>query len=150
MENTFKSARTCSKESANEEIAKKKIDEAQNNKRQIDDKYISVEKSLISKQNEYQQIELSLNTIKTVIQEQRIKFDEKEIAVNEYVKIDNWKQLFLSSSDGFINHIKEISSEWQGKLELLNNIEKQIDKAFTAFSKRVIDIKNTYLLLTLQ
>ncbi|MBE6335709.1 MAG: hypothetical protein E7066_03405 [Lentimicrobiaceae bacterium] len=107
-------------------IAKKKIDEAQNNKRQIDDKYISVEKSLISKQNEYQQIELSLNTIKTVIQEQRIKFDEKEIAVNEYVKIDNWKQLFLSSSDGFINHIKVISSEWQGKLELLNNIEKQI------------------------
>ena len=107
-------------------IAKKKIDEAQSNKKLIDDKYISVEKLLIAKQNEYQQLELSLNTIKTVIQEQKAKFDEKETTVNEYVKIDNWKQLFLSSSDGFINHIKEIASEWQGKLALLNNIENQI------------------------
>ncbi len=107
-------------------IAKKKIDEAQKNKKQIDDKYISVEKLLVAKQNEYQQLELSLNTIKTVIQEQKTNFDENETAVNEYVNIDNWKQLFLSSSDCFINHIKKIASEWHGKVELLNSIENQI------------------------
>lgn len=110
-------------------IAKKKIDEAQNNKKLIDDKYISVEKLLVAKQNEYQQLELSLNTIKTVIQEQKAKFDEKETSVNEYVMIDDWKQLFLSSSDSFINHIKGIASEWQRKVELLNNIENQIINA---------------------
>ena len=75
-------------------IAKKKIDEAQNNKKIIDEKYSSVEKSLSAKQIEYQQIEISLNTIKTIIQEQNNNFVEKETAVNEYVKFDNWKQFF--------------------------------------------------------
>ena len=107
-------------------IAKKKIDEAQNNKKIIDEKYSSVEKSLSAKQIEYQQIEISLNTIKTIIQEQNNKFVEKETAVNEYVKLDNWKQSFLNSFDDFTKQIKDIASEWQLKKELLNNTENQI------------------------
>ena len=107
-------------------LVKKSIDEAQKNKKSIDDNYISIEKSLSAKQIEYQQIELTLNTIKTIINEQKLKYTEKETDVNNYLKIDNWKQTFADSQSDFIKLINNISSEWKNKTESLKNTENQI------------------------
>ena len=107
-------------------FAKNKINEAQNKKKAIDGKYNSIEKELTSKQIEYQRIELLLNTISTIIQEQKSKYSEKEKLIDEYVKNDNWKQSFARSSDDYIQYIKHVASEWQTKNELLKNNENQI------------------------
>ncbi|MBQ2851884.1 MAG: AAA family ATPase [Bacteroidales bacterium] len=107
-------------------LVKKSIDEAQKNKKSIDENYISIEKSLSAKQIEYQQIELTLNTIKTIINEQKLKYTEKETDVNNYLKIDNWKQTFADSQTDFIKLINYISSEWRNKTESLKNTENQI------------------------
>lgn len=107
-------------------IVKKSIDEAQKNKKSIDDNYVSIEKSLSAKQIEYQQIELTLNTIKTIINEQKSKYREKELVVDNYLKIDNWKHAFADSQRDFIKIINNISSEWKNKIELLRNTETQI------------------------
>ena len=107
-------------------LVKKSIDEAQKNKKSIDDNYVSIEKSLSAKQIEYQQIELALNTIKTIINEQKLKYTEKETYVNNYLKIDNWKQTFADSQTDFIKLINNISSEWRNKTESLKNTENQI------------------------
>ncbi len=107
-------------------LVKKSIDEAQKNKKFIDENYISIEKSLSAKQIEYQQIELTLNTIKTIINEQKLKYTEKETDVNNYLKIDNWKQTFADSQSDFIKLINNISSEWKNKSESLKNTENQI------------------------
>ena len=107
-------------------LVKKSIDEAQKNKKSIEDNYVSIEKSLSAKQIEYQQIELTLNTIKTIINEQKLKYTEKETDVNNYLKIDNWKQTFADSQTDFIKLINNISSEWKNKTESLKNTENQI------------------------
>ena len=107
-------------------LVRKNIEEAQKNKKLIDDKYNSVEKSLVTKQIEYQQIELSLNTIKTVIQEQKTKLQDNEVRVDEFVKLENWKQSFLNSPTDFVNFIKNVDLEWKSKNELLKNTENQI------------------------
>ena len=107
-------------------LVKKSIDEAQKNKKSIDDNYVSIEKSLSAKQIEYQQIELTLNTIKTIINEQKLKYTEKETDVNNYLKIDNWKQTFADSQTDFIKLINNFSSEWKDKTESLKNTENQI------------------------
>ena len=107
-------------------LVRKNIEEAQKNKKLIDDKYNSVEKSLATKQIEYQQIELSLNTIKTVIQEQKTKLQDNEVRVDEFVKLENWKQSFLNSPTDFVNFIKNVDLEWKSKNELLKNTENQI------------------------
>lgn len=107
-------------------LVRKNIEEAQKNKKLIDDKYNSVEKSLATKQIEYQQIELSLNTIKTVIQEQKTKLQDNEVRVNGFIKLENWKQSFLNSPTDFVNFIKNVDLEWKSKNELLKNTENQI------------------------
>ena len=107
-------------------LVKKSIDEAQKNKKSIDENYVSIEKSLSAKQIEYQQLELTLNTIKTIINEQKLKYTEKETDVNNYLKIDNWKQTFADSQTDFIKLINNISSEWKNKTESLKNTENQI------------------------
>ncbi|MBR6775896.1 MAG: hypothetical protein IKM23_09355, partial [Bacteroidales bacterium] len=70
--------------------------------------------------------ELTLNTIKTIINEQKLKYTEKETDVNNYLKIDNWKQTFADSQSDFIKLINNISSEWKNKTESLKNTENQI------------------------
>ncbi len=107
-------------------VAKSKIDEAQNNKKSIDGRYNSIEVSLTAKQNEYQLIELALNTISTIINEQKSILHEKELTINEYIKIENWKQKFTESRESFITYIIDIASEWKTKLESLRNVENQI------------------------
>ena len=107
-------------------LARNKINEAQNKKKVIDEKYNSVEKELSTKQIEHQQIELLLNTITTIIQEQKSKYDEKERLIDEYVKDDSWKQSFIKSSEDYIQHIKHVATEWQTKNESLKNNEIQI------------------------
>lgn len=107
-------------------LVKKSIDEAQKNKKSIEDNYVSIEKSLSAKQIEYQQLELTLNTIKTIINEQKLKYTEKETDVNNYLRIDNWKQTFADSQTDFIKLINNISSEWKNKTESLKNTENQI------------------------
>ena len=107
-------------------LAKKNIDEAQKNKKAIDDNYNALEKSLLEKQLEYQQIELSLNTIKTIVQEQKSKLQDNEVRVNEFIKLENWKESFLNSPTDFVNFIKNVDLEWKSKNELLKNTENQI------------------------
>lgn len=107
-------------------LAKKSIDEAQKNKKLIDDNCNSIEKSLSAKQLEYQQIELSLNTINTIVNEQKLKYAEKENNIDNYLKIDDWKQSFATSPADFIKMINRISDEWRQKTELLKNTENQI------------------------
>lgn len=107
-------------------LTKNKINEAQNTKKLIDEKCNSIEKKLSSKQIECQQIELSLNTITTIIQEQKSKYNEKANLIDGYLKNNNWKQSYTQSSEDYIQHLKNIASEWQTKNESLKNNERQI------------------------
>ena len=107
-------------------IVKKNIDEAQKNKKLIDDKYNSAEKRISAKQLEYQQLELSLNTVKTIIQEQKTKLVEKENYLDEFVKIADWKQLLSKAPEDLAIYIKGVAYEWKSKNESLKNTDNQI------------------------
>ncbi len=107
-------------------LVKKNIDEAQNAKKLIEEKYNSIEKDYSAKQAEYQRLELELNTAETVIKEQKNKYQEKELSVNEYIKIENWKQSFVDSPNDFVKKINQISSEWKKNIETLKDTENQI------------------------
>ena len=107
-------------------LLRRNVEEAQKNKKVIDKEYDAAEKSMAAKQSECQQIELSLNTIRTVIQEQKAKVLENESRVDGIVKIEGWKQSFLDSPDGFVAFVKKIALEWQDKNESLRNAESQI------------------------
>ncbi len=103
-----------------------KINEAQNKKKTIEEIYNSSQKKIESKQKEYQQIESSINTLNTLIQEQKIKRTDKENSLNEYIKIENWKMSYDESPDEFINKIKKIASDWQKARKKLDDAKNQI------------------------
>lgn len=107
-------------------VLKKTIDDAQRSKKIVDDRYNCVEKQLSEKQIEYQQLELMLNTIKTIIQEQYSMYNEKESSLNEYIKNNDWKVSFVSSPLEYTKNIKELAAEWQNKNELLKTTDNQI------------------------
>lgn len=107
-------------------LVKKNIDEAQNIKKSIEEKYNSIEKDYSAKQLEYQQIESSINNLETTTKEQKLKYEEKEVAVNQYLKIEGWKQSFFNSPKQFVKIINQIASEWKKNVDTLKNTENQI------------------------
>ena len=107
-------------------LVKRNIDEAQKSKKLIDERYGLMEKQFSIKQTEYQQIGLLLNTINTIVKEQESKFKEKENAVSQYVKLENWQLLWNESSLSFINRIKGIAKEFQDKQDMLKDAENHI------------------------
>lgn len=107
-------------------LVKVKIDEAQKNKKFIDDKYNSAEKEFEGKRVEYQQLELALNTISTIIKEQKLKLSDNETLLDKYIKIENWKQYFLDSPACFIKQVENVAQEWKSKNESIKDIERQI------------------------
>lgn len=107
-------------------LMKESIDKAQQHKKSIDEKYLFAEKSLSNKQLEYQQLELSLNTTNTIIQEQNAKLLDKESKVGEYVKIENWRQSFIKSPADFSKHINNIAKEWKNTCDSLEDTENKI------------------------
>ena len=107
-------------------LVKRNIDDAQKIKKSIEEQYNLMEKKYSIKQTEYQQIELLLNTINTIVKEQESKLKEKENAVSQYLKVENWQHLWNESNLSFINKIKYIAKEFQNKQELLKDAENQI------------------------
>lgn len=107
-------------------IAKENIDKAQQNKKYLDEKYLSAEKELSNKQVEYQKLEFSLNTINTIIKEQKGKLLDNETRVGEYVKIQDWKQSFMKSPSDFNMLINNIAKEWGKNNTLLETTKNQI------------------------
>lgn len=107
-------------------IAKENIDKAQQNKKYLDEKYLSAEKELSNKQVEYQKLEFSLNTINTIIKEQKGKLLDNETRVGEYVKIQDWKQSFMKSPSDFNMLINNIAKEWEKTNTLLETTKNQI------------------------
>ena len=107
-------------------LVKDNIDKAQLNKKSLDDKYQSAEKLLSDKQLEYQQLGLDLNTINTIIQEQKAKLSDNERKLGEYIKINDWKKIFAKSPDDFSKLICDIAAEWKNKCESLENMESNI------------------------
>lgn len=104
-----------------------RMNEIQNQKKTVEEKHISIQKKIESKQNEYQQVESLINTLNTLIQEQTIKRSEKENTLDEYIKIENWKMSYNQSPEDFINDIKKIASDWQTATKKLEDIKNQID-----------------------
>ena len=107
-------------------LVRKNIEDAQKNKKAVDEKYNEAERSLAEKKLQCQQIVFSLDTKRNVMQGLEANAQEKESRVNAILKIDGWKQSFLNSPNGFITYVKKIVSEWQDKNELLKNTENQI------------------------
>lgn len=123
-------------------VVTKKIEVAQTNKKSLDVKYDLLEKQLKSKQNDYQKLELSFNTIQTMIQEQKVKLDEKECCLNNYINIGGWKQTFIKSPNDFIKFINKIATEWNEKNDLLKRTENQIDNLDIVIKQSDVFVEN--------
>lgn len=114
---------------------KNKIEEAQKNKRVIEEKLNSVEQQMIVKQKESQEMDLQLMAIKTSISDSESKYLEKKSSVNEYIRIDDWEKSWMENMSAFSLALNESAQTWNQKLEMLRNIESQIATAETIISQ---------------
>lgn len=104
-------------------LIKNKIDEAQKNKKIVEDKIYSLEHRLVKQQEESQNLDLSIVAVKTSISDSESKYQEKRFSVNEYFGVDGWEKSWLEDSFGFVESLKGSAKVWNQKLELLNGIE---------------------------
>lgn len=114
---------------------KNKIEEAQKNKRVIEEKLNSVEQQMLVKQKESQEMDLQLMAIKTSISDSELKYLEKKSSVNEYIRIDDWEKSWMENMSAFSLALNESAQTWNQKLEMLRNIESQIATAETIISQ---------------
>ena len=107
-------------------LMKNKIETAQRNKKTIEEDFVSVERQLVAKQNELQEIELSLIALKTTVSESETKFLEKKSSVNEYLDIENWEKSWNDDSFAFTEMLNESAKMWNKKNDALRDIDGQI------------------------
>ena len=107
-------------------LVRESVNKAQENKRVAEEKYNLVESSLSNKKLEYQHLELSASKIEAVVNEQKSNLQENENRIGEYVKVENWKHLFLNSFEILVKIIEDIALDWQTKNDILKNTENQI------------------------
>lgn len=104
-------------------LIKNKINEAQRNKKIVEDKIYSLEHQLVKQQEESQNLDLSIVAVKTSISDSESKYQEKKLYVNEYLSVDGWEKSWLEDSLRFVESLKESANLWNQKLELFKSIE---------------------------
>lgn len=109
-------------------LMKNKIEAAQKNKKAVEENFISVERQTTAKQNELQEIEMSLIALTTSISESEAKFLEKKSYVNEYLNIENWDKSWREDSSAFMEMLDDSAQMWSKKNDTLRDIEGQIVK----------------------
>ena len=107
-------------------LMKNKIETAQRNKKAIEENYVSVERQLLAKQNELQEIEKALIALKITVSESETKFLEKKSSVSEYLNIEDWEKSWNDDSFAFTEMLNESARMWNKKNDALRDIDGQI------------------------
>lgn len=106
-------------------LIKNKIDEAQRNKKIVEDNIYSLEQQLVKQQEKSKNLDLLIVAVETSISNSESKYQEKRFNVNEYLGVDGWEKTWLEDSFRFVESLKESAKVWNQKMELLNCVENQ-------------------------
>lgn len=104
---------------------KNEIDIAQKNKTSVDAKFNLIDKQYQDKQKEYQELEMSINTLKNTLEEHELQCSEKKDSLEKYFKVEEW-ELSWQEVQEITDRINSISAQWQEKMNLAEDSKNRI------------------------